>query len=135
MSYKVYDSGYRGSCNKEDSDHKQCVAWIEHNYPDRAGLVFHPANGGKRSAREAAQFKMMGVRAGIPDLIDLNDPLNVAFFELKRKDKTKSRLSKDQSAMLAKLSDLGYSVYVCYGFDEFKKAYEDSLIGERYEDI
>lgn len=34
------------------------------------GLVFfHPANGGKRTPREASLFKAMGVRAGASDLI------------------------------------------------------------------
>jgi len=31
-------------------------------------LIFHIPNGGKRNAREAARFKRMGVKAGVPDL-------------------------------------------------------------------
>lgn len=34
---------------------------------------FHPPNGGYRHPREAAAFKRMGVRAGVPDLILLHE--------------------------------------------------------------
>ena len=53
---------------------------------------FHVPNGGNRSQREANKFKAIGVKAGIPDLIILNDG-NAIFIELKV-GKTKEATSR-----------------------------------------
>lgn len=45
-------------------------------------MFFHIPNGGKRNAREAAKFKAMGVRAGVPDIVILADG-RAYFMELK----------------------------------------------------
>ena len=45
-----------------------CIKWFALQYPEKADLLFHIPNGGKRNIREAVKFKKMGVKAGIPDL-------------------------------------------------------------------
>ena len=66
------------------------------------------------------------MKAGPPDIIDLGGI--VGLFELKRLDRTKSRLSPEQKAFLQAGADAGHFVAVCYGFVEFKKAYVDFLV-------
>ena len=48
-------------------------------------------------------------------------------FELKRCDRTKSRVSADQRAFLQSVDDSGGFAAICYGFEEFKRAYADFL--------
>lgn len=43
--------------------------------------MYHVPNGGKRSKSEAARFRAMGVKAGVPDMIA---PYNGLYIELKR---------------------------------------------------
>ena len=66
-------------------------------YPELA-LMYHVPNGGKRSKSEAARFRAMGVKAGVPDIFlpvkrsghwltipsDLIAPYNGLYIELKR---------------------------------------------------
>ncbi|MCP4640220.1 MAG: hypothetical protein GY851_07300 [bacterium] len=56
----------------EQKIHNAIVRWARDStrlmvYPDLA-LLHHPANGGKRSRRQGATLKHMGLLAGIPDL-------------------------------------------------------------------
>lgn len=46
----------------------KCFQWFWNSYPEHRGLLWHTPNGGKRSKREAARLKYMGVVPGIPDL-------------------------------------------------------------------
>lgn len=83
-------------------------------------LIFHIPNGGKRNAREAARFKRMGVKAGVPDLF-LPVPrggCHGLFIELKA---PRGRLSDYQRVWLERLKASGYAVSVCYGCDEARR--------------
>jgi hypothetical protein len=42
--------------------------------------------------------------------------------EAKRRDKSKSRVSKDQSSVLTEMCRLGHYAAIAYGLDELKKA-------------
>lgn len=55
-------------------------------------LIFHVPNGGRRSLTEGRKFKMLGVRAGTPDLVLVQDG-RTYFFELKSPT---GRLSPEQ---------------------------------------
>ena len=62
--------------------HIACVSFLRQAAPDLA--FFHPANGGYRTPREAALFKALGVRAGVPDLCLILAPEGrAAFIEFK----------------------------------------------------
>ena len=61
----------------EDTEQMGVIDWANWNtgrYPELK-LLFHIPNGGKRDAREAARFKAMGEKAGVPDLC-LPVPMN-----------------------------------------------------------
>ncbi len=61
-------------------------------------LVWHPANGGRRSKAEAGRFKALGVVAGIPDLVAIAEG-RVFGLELKT---ASGRLSDAQREMAAR---------------------------------
>ena len=83
-------------------------------------LLYHIPNGGSRNKLEAANLKRQGVRAGVPDLC-----LPVArrgyhglYIELKA---GKNKPQDSQLEWLAKLSEQGYKVAVCYGWERAKE--------------
>lgn len=53
----------------EDQLQISCVTWFDYQYHAISWALFHVPNGGTRNAIEAAKFKAMGVRAGVPDLL------------------------------------------------------------------
>jgi hypothetical protein len=75
---------------------------------------FHPANGGWRTATEAAILKGMGVRAGIPDIIIIHAGKCYAL-ELKAPG---GRLTPVQRVTHAALAAAGATVAVAYGLDD-----------------
>lgn len=74
----------------------------------------------KRNAREAARFKRMGVKAGVPDLFlpVSRGGCHGLFIELKAPH---GRLSDHQRGWLESLKASGYAVSVCYGCDEARR--------------
>lgn len=52
----------------EDTLQRSCVEWFGYQYPSLSWALFHVPNGGRRDPREAARFKGLGVRPGVPDL-------------------------------------------------------------------
>lgn len=78
-------------------------------------LLFHIPNGGRRDAREAAKFKAMGVKPGVPDLF-LPVPRGTyhgLWIELKAGDR--GRTSREQDSWLTQLRAQGYAACVCHG--------------------
>lgn len=89
-------------------------------------LLYHIPNGGKRNKAEAARFKSMGVKAGVPDL-----HLPVAkggyhslYIELKAAN---GRVSENQTEWLAALNRQGNKAVVCYGWEQAAQAIKDYL--------
>lgn len=105
----------------EDNEQIMLFDWAQAQsgkYPE-LGLLHHIPNSGKRDAREAARFKRMGVKAGVPDICF---PLprgryHGLYIEMKS---PKGKVSENQKRWLERLSELGYAVRVCYSFDEAK---------------
>jgi hypothetical protein len=122
---RIYDSGYRGKCRYEDAEHIDCVAWVRHHHPEHARLMHHPANESMVRVQYRAKLSKMGLLPGVSDLILLYPASGhpYAMFELKRRDRTKSRLSKAQRAVLTAADGVGAFASVCYGFEEFKQAF------------
>lgn len=129
---RIYDSGYRGECNSEDGDQMSCMEWIKHHHPNRWPLVFHCPNEltvdkKKRGyALHLDRRKRKGVKPGIPDTLDLNGPI-VGAFELKKKDKNQTSVTKSQRDVLAAVSASGGFAAICYGYEQFVIAYSDYL--------
>lgn len=122
---RTYDSGHRGECRSERCEQIDAVSWLRVHFPERFGLVFHCPGETKASPQHMQMRAKEGVKAGPPDIIDLGT--KVGLFEMKRLDRTKSRLSSDQRAFLNAAADAGHFAAICYGFEEFKVAYEDYL--------
>lgn len=122
---KIYDSGYRGECRSERMEQIDAISWLSFNYPDRFSLVFHCPSETKAKPQYMQMRAKEGVRAGVPDIIDLGEI--VGLFEMKRLDSVKSKVSPEQRAFLANATLAGHFAAVCYGFEEFKRAYADYL--------
>lgn len=83
-------------------------------YPE-LDMLFHIPNGGKRGKREAARFRDMGVKAGVPDLF-LPVPRGKyagLFVELKRRKG--GVVSVEQKKWIENLRGMGYAAEVAYG--------------------
>ena len=74
----------------------------------RGTFVFHCPNGGKRSRIEAAIFKGLGVRSGVPDLICVKAG-RICALELKAPD---GRLSDAQKETIATMQAAGALVAI-----------------------
>ena len=98
------------------------AALIEHiKLRGRRGLIyFHPANGGKRNALEAARLKRMGVRAGVADLILLRNGHSYAL-ELKAKG---GRPTESQMEFMSDWIAAGGSGCIADGIDRALKVLE-----------
>lgn len=83
-------------------------------------------NGGKRGAREAANLKRQGTKAGVSD-IALPLPkgkYHGLFLELKVGKNKPSELQKE---FISYVKENGYAAYVCYGHKEALKIINDYL--------
>lgn len=80
-------------------------------------LLFHIPNGGSRNRLEAANLKRQGVKAGGPDLClpVARGKYHGLYIEMKY---GKNKVSEKQSEWLAALQVQGYSIAVCYGWQE-----------------
>lgn len=116
----------------EDTEQMGVIDWANWNtgrFPELQ-LLFHVPNGGKRNAAEAARFKAMGVKAGVPDLC-LPVPMNGfagLYIEMKY---GKNRTTKEQEKWIEALRQQGYKVAVCYGGVAATKELESYLQGTR----
>jgi hypothetical protein len=102
------------------SEHNHQVAWFKwfrYQFPDV--LAYAIPNGGKRNKIVAAKLKAEGVTAGIPDIF-IADGKPGMFIEMK--DPKKGTVSKTQKEIMPRLIEAGYTVVVCYGWDEAKEA-------------
>lgn len=122
---RIYDSGYRGDCRTERCEQIDSISWLSFNYPERFPLIFHCPGETKASPQHMQMRAKEGVKAGPPDIIDLDQWPGL--FELKRLDRTKSKVSKEQKDFLLAGSERGHFTAICYGFEQFKKAYSDYL--------
>lgn len=99
----------------EDNLQIACVNWFRLQYPSKWRLLFHPANGGARNAREGAKLKKMGVVPGVNDLI-LVAKSKPVFYELKTMT---GKQSKAQKEFQADIEEQGYDYLLIRSVDEF----------------
>lgn len=125
-TYKTYDSNYRGKCPHESVEQKTFFNRIRREYPDTWGkIATHIENEGKRHYKQTANSNAMGMVKGASDIIIPGSPTFVC--ELKRKDKTKTKLSDDQIKYLETCAQMGAFACVAYGVDEAWRAFGDYL--------
>lgn len=122
---RVYDSGYRGDCPSELVEQINCMGYLEKHHPDRWPLIWHTPGEVKAKPQYMAVRRKCGVKAGISDIIDFGEIRGA--FELKRRDRTKSRVSKDQIAFLESVDASGGFAAIVYGFDQMMLAYSQFI--------
>lgn len=135
LPYQIYDSGYRGACPKEDIEQIKSADWLSYHMP--WVNAFHVPNEIKASVQYGEKRKRMGVKGGVSDWIILTPGLNHPFAvpEMKRLDKTKSKISAEQKKFLSSSADCGGFSCVCYGAEMFKKSMRIYFTGVDNEDI
>lgn len=123
---EIYDSGFRGDCPSEDGEQMTFLAWLRFNYPQLFLVTFHVKNEGQLAAKNkyamASRDKKMGLVRGVNDIMIMSNP--VICMEFKRKDKTKSSVSKDQLTWLQRMDEQGHRAVIVYGADEAKRYIE-----------
>ena len=103
----------------EDTEQMGVIDWANWNlqrFPELK-MLYHVPNGGKRNPAEAARFKAMGVKAGVPDLC-LPVPMNGyagLYIEMKYGSNKPTAAQKE---WIKNLKEYGYKVTVCYGGTE-----------------
>jgi len=124
-------------CPLEDLEQELVIRWSigqADTWPELA-LLYHPANGGKRSKREAAKFKRMGVKPGVPDLHlpIARGGFHGLYVEMKRMDG--GRVSSEQKVWLAALHAAGHCVAVCEGHEQAIAVLRDYLAADGCEQM
>jgi hypothetical protein len=104
-----YASGTKG-----DATERQVHLGVARYLNLRRAVWFHTPNGGSRNVIEAARFKSLGVRPGIPDIVILAPCL--CALELKRE--RRSSTTDAQKAWLQAFADAGFKVAVARGIDD-----------------
>lgn len=120
------------NCPIEDTEQELVIRWSIGQigtWPELA-LLYHPANGGKRGKQEAAKFKRMGVKPGVPDLClpVARGGFHGLYVEMKRRDG--GRVSSEQRTWLAHLTAQGYRALVAEGHEQAIALIRDYLASE-----
>lgn len=112
----------------EDTEQMGVIEWANvsiRRYPELE-MLYHVPNGGKRDAREAARFKAMGVKPGVPDLC-LPVPRGGycgLYIEMKY---GKNKPTDNQIAWMKRLMAQGHKVEICYSGIEATRVIEEYL--------
>lgn len=120
---------FRGKCPKESLEQITFVNTVRREYPDTFGvLVVHAKNeqkliNGQFSA--LTRDRAMGMAVGCPDI---QIPGNPSFcMELKRKDKTQSKISEPQINYLLAAQKQGAFCCVALGYNGAMEAFNEWL--------
>lgn len=100
----------------EDEEQTFVMSWAEVNmgrYPELK-LMYHIPNEGKRSKREGARMKRLGMRKGVSDIClpVARGDYHGLYIELKALD---GKPTTEQKDFLAAVREQGYCGFVCYG--------------------
>ncbi len=116
----------------EDEEQEALFRWLAFasNRQPELRLMIHIPNEGKRSERQGAKMKKIGLRKGVPDLF-LPVPkgkYHGLWIEMKRMKGSKT--SKEQKEWIEALNRQGYFAAVCLGWLEAKQTIERYMKGE-----
>jgi len=105
----------------EDQFQAATFMYLNNNYPELRGLLFHVPNEGAKSKFEGAKLKSMGVVAGVPDLILVSPMCGI---ELKMPN---GRLSPSQNELHKTWLSAGVPCYVCWNAIEVVELFQTKL--------
>lgn len=103
-------------------------AWFDKYLWNQGFRWFHPANGGSRgNIIEGANFKRMGVKAGILDIVCpmARKAYHGLIIELKRPNGRVGDVDEMQIGWLDWFSDQNWSTHVAFGFEEARDIVKD----------
>lgn len=112
--------------HEEDSLQIACVRWFDLQYHWLSWALFHVPNGGSRNRIEAAKFKAMGVRAGVPDLILLHRSGAYSYLALELKA-GKNTQTANQKTYQSKMEADGGKYAVIRSIDDFIETVNEYL--------
>lgn len=98
-----------------------CVEWFDKTYPEMRLYLHHSPNEAKRSERQGHQLKLMGMRAGFPDLMLLIPCGEHPFMALELKTR-KGKMSDTQKTYRDALAKVKAVHYTIRTIDEFREA-------------
>lgn len=129
MTVKTYNSTFRGNCDVEDQDQINFTSWFDYQYPHFSPLYFHVVNESMLPVQGRVKAKKKGLKKGVSDIIILlkRGEYSGLIIELKRRDKSKSRVTKEQMDFLYEVDEQGFFCAVCYGFEQAKKCVQEYL--------
>lgn len=123
-SIKVYgDTAYRGKCHSEAVEQATFFNVLRVKYPHLHALAFHVKNEGKRTHGQYSRDKAQGLNKGVCDIVIPCCP--PILIELKRRDHTLSRISKEQVDYIELAQSHGAFACVALGSDGAIQAIED----------
>jgi hypothetical protein len=101
--------------------------WLKEYWPEFWALSFHVPNESRGTPKHHEIRAKEGVKPGVYDIVCLKPwkGYPYAVFEMKRRDRTKSVISRDQKAFGFECESAGGFVAVCYGVEQFKLAFMD----------
>jgi len=110
----------------EDKLQIDFVNWVHVNHPVSWTKIHHSPNGGKRHPAEALKFKLMGVKAGFPDLalFERRGIFVGLAIELKSEN---GKLQKNQRERLEIMSNDGWACCVCFDLESAIQVFEDYI--------
>lgn len=121
----------RGGRSMKQPEHQHQTAlfrWAGYQTRRRPelSLMFAIPNGGRRDAVTGARLKAEGVKPGVPDIFlpVARQEWHGLFIELKA---GRNKLTQAQTAWHAHLSQQGYRVAVCYGYEAAIEVIEEYL--------
>lgn len=124
--YFIYwDDAAEDDCRYEVSEQIDSMAWLKEFYPDARKLTFHVPNESDAKPQHRASLQQQGVTAGVSDIITLYGYGGA--FEMKRENRSKSSVSKEQRSFLAGAVEQNHFAALCYGAGAFKAAWADYI--------
>lgn len=120
-------------CPSENQESYALKKWADY-HPICSKSLIHIKNGGSLKSRiEGANFKRAGVKAGVSDYF-LPYPVNSyhgLWLELKRRERSSSKVSEDQHNWLILMASFGYAICVAYGWLEARDKITEYLNGSK----
>ena len=107
------DQDFRGDCPTETAEQISFFSWLKSHKPELHAIAIHVRNEGKKTARQGHQHKLEGLNVGASDIIIPCFPTLV--IELKRRDRTKSKISKEQIKYLHNCEKAGAMACLALG--------------------
>jgi hypothetical protein len=107
----------------EDSEQIRLVNWLEKHYPEIR--FYHTANGKKRDKVTGHALKMLGVKAGVPDLVFPEPRNGKCGLYIEMKKIKGGKVSPEQKDWLNWLASVGYATAVCAGAENAKEIIAD----------